>query len=117
MAFVISGITAAIGGVLLAAWLNSGSPNYGQELGLQSIAAAVIGGASLAGGYGSMIATLIGALTVAIVQNGLNLLAVPASWQDITMGIVIVVAVGIDMWRASIGRGVRRLFGKSTTRT
>jgi ribose transport system permease protein len=89
MAFVISGITAAIGGVLLAAWLNSGSPNYGQELGLGSIAAAVIGGASLAGGYGSMIATLIGAFTVAIVQNGLNLLAVPASWQDITMGIRI----------------------------
>jgi len=117
MAFIISGVTAAIGGVLLAAWLNSGSPNYGQELGLQSIAAAVIGGASLAGGYGSMIATLIGALTVAIVQNGLNLLAVPASWQDITMGIVIVLAVGLDMWRASVGRGVRRLFGQSVTRT
>lgn len=109
LAFVIAGLTAAIGGVLLTAWLNSGSPNYGAELGLQSIAAAVIGGASLAGGYGSMIATLVGALTVAIVQNGLNLLAVPASWQEITLGVVIVLAVGLDMWRASIGRGVRRL--------
>ena len=110
IAFLIAGLSAGIGGVLLTAWLNSGSPNYGQELGLQSIAAAVIGGASLTGGQGSMIATLIGALTVAVVQNGLNLLAVPASWQEITLGIVIVFAVGLDMWKASIGRGFSRLF-------
>ncbi len=110
MAFVIAGFTASIGGVLLTAWLNSGSPNYGAELGLQSIAAAVIGGASLTGGYGSMIATLIGALTVAVVQNGLNLLAVLASWQEITLGIVIVLAVGLDMWRSDIGRGIGRIF-------
>lgn len=110
LAFVFAGLTASIGGVLLTAWLNSGSPNYGQELGLQSIAAAVIGGASLAGGYGSMIATLIGALTVAFVQNGLNLKAVPASWQEITLGIVIVLAVGLDMWRASLGHGASALY-------
>jgi ribose transport system permease protein len=116
LAFVIAGISASIGGVLLAAWLNSGSPNYGAELGLQSIAAAVIGGASLTGGVGSMVATLFGALTVAIVQNGLNLLAVPASWQEITLGIVIVMAVGLDMWRSSIGRGLGRLFRQSTAK-
>ncbi len=116
LAFVIAGLTASIGGVLLTAWLNSGSPNYGQELGLQSIAAAVIGGASLAGGYGSMIATLFGALTVAIVQNGLNLLAVPASWQEITLGIVIVLAVGLDMWRGEMGRTFGRLFRQPTIR-
>lgn len=110
LAFVLAGLSAAIGGVLLTAWLNSGSPNYGAELGLQSIAAAVIGGASLIGGQGSMIATLIGALTVAVVQNGLNLLAVPASWQEITLGIVIILAVGLDMWRSVIGRTFRRLF-------
>lgn len=112
-AFVVAGLTASVGGVLLTAWLNSGSPNYGQELGLQSIAAAVIGGASLAGGYGSMVATLIGALTVAVVQNGLNLLAVPASWQEITLGIVIVLAVGLDMWKTSIGHGLSRLFRRT----
>ncbi len=116
VAFVLAGFTAAIGGVLLTAWLNSGSPNYGQELGLQSIAAAVIGGASLAGGIGSMVATLIGALTVAIVQNGLNLLAVPASWQEITLGIVIVAAVGLDMWKSSIGRGFSRLFSETSVK-
>jgi ribose transport system permease protein len=110
MAFMLAGLTASIGGVLLTAWLNSGSPNYGAELGLQSIAAAVIGGASLVGGSGNIIATLIGALIVAIVQNGLNLNAVPASWQEITLGSVIVLAVGLDMWRGNIGRGISRLF-------
>lgn len=110
LAFVLSGLTAAIGGVLLTAWLNSGSPNYGAELSLQSIAAAVIGGASLAGGYGSIVGTLFGALTVAVVQNGLNLHAVPASWQEITLGLVIVLAVGLDMWRSTISRLFQRLF-------
>ena len=116
LAFVLAGLSASIGGVLLTAWLNSGSPNYGAELGLQSIAAAVIGGASLAGGYGSMMASLIGALTVAVVQNGLNLLAVPASWQEITLGIVIVLAVGLDMWRSDLGRTFSRLFRSQTSR-
>ncbi len=110
MAFIIAGLSASIGGVLLTAWLNSGSPNYGMELGLQSIAAAVIGGASLTGGIGSMVATLVGALTVAVVQNGLNLNAVPASWQEITLGIVIVLAVGMDMWKSDLGSAVSRFF-------
>ncbi len=108
MAFIIAGLSASIGGVLLTAWLNSGSPNYGMELGLQSIAAAVIGGASLTGGIGSMLATLVGALTVAVVQNGLNLNAVPASWQEITLGIVIVLAVGLDMWKSDVGSAIGR---------
>lgn len=110
LAFVISGLTAALGGVLLTAWLDSGSPNYGAELGLQSIAAAVIGGASLTGGYGNIISTLFGALTVAVVQNGLNLNAVPASWQEITLGSVIVLAVGVDMWRSTISHEIGKLF-------
>lgn len=110
MAFIFAGLSAAIGGVLLTAWLNSGSPNYGAELGLQSIAAAVIGGVSLTGGVGSMASTLVGAFTVAVVQNGLNLNAVPASWQEITLGLVIVLAVGLDMWKSHIGSTVRRIF-------
>jgi ribose transport system permease protein len=110
MAFVLAGLSASIGGVLLAAWLDSGSPNYGADLGLQSIAAAVIGGASLIGGIGSMMASLVGALTVAVVQNGLNLMDVPASWQQITLGCVIVLAVGVDMWRSSISNALSRLF-------
>ncbi len=110
LAFVLAGVTAAIAGLLLAARLNSGSPNYGVALELSTIAAAVIGGASLAGGTGNIIATLFGALTVAIVQNGLNLNAVPAAWQNITIGLIIVLAVGVDMWRGDLGRGLSKVF-------
>jgi ribose transport system permease protein len=109
-AFVLAGFTASISGVLLAARLNSGSPNYGVGLELQAIAAAVIGGASLSGGIGNIVYTLFGALTVAVVQNGLNLNAVPAAWQNITLGLIIVLAVSLDMWRADLGRGLSRIF-------
>ena len=76
----------AVGAVLMAARLNSGSPNYGTGLELQAIAAAVIGGASLAGGRGDIRASLFGALTITIVQNGLNLNAVPTSTQNVVIG-------------------------------
>jgi ribose transport system permease protein len=103
-AFVIAGFMAGVGAVLMAARLNSGSPNYGTGLELQAIAAAVIGGASLAGGRGDIVATLFGALTITIVQNGLNLNAIPTSTQNVVIGAIIVLAVGIDMWRDEIGR-------------
>jgi ribose transport system permease protein len=109
LAFVLAGIMAGVGAVLMAARLNSGSPNYGTGLELQAIAAAVIGGASLAGGRGNVLATLLGALTITIVQNGLNLNAVPTSMQNVITGLIILLAVGIDMWRNEIGRALRRL--------
>ena len=117
LAFVIAGFTAAIAGVLLSARLNSGSPNYGVGLELAAIAAAVIGGTSLAGGHGNIIATLFGAMTVAVVQNGLNLNAVPAAWQNITLAIIILLAVGFDMWRNDIGKGLSRIFAFGATDT
>jgi ribose transport system permease protein len=112
MAFVLAGLSAAIAGVLMTARLDSGSPNYGAGMELDAIAAAVIGGASLAGGYGNMVSTLFGALTVAVVQNILNLRAVPTAWQNITLGSIIVLAVAIDMWRNDIARFVGKLFGR-----
>lgn len=110
LAFVIAGLTAAIAGVLETAWLDSGSAAYGSELALGGIAAAVIGGASLVGGYANILSTLVGALTVAVVQNGLNLHAVQLAWQDVTLGLVIILAVGVDMWRGSMGQALGRLF-------
>lgn len=109
LTFVLAGTMAALAGVLTMARLNSGSPNYGVGTELQAIAAAVIGGASLAGGHGNIISTLFGALTVAVVQNGLNLNIVPAAWQDITLGAIIVLAVSLDMWRASISRRTSKI--------
>jgi ribose transport system permease protein len=109
-AFAIAGFMTAVGAILMAARLNSGSPNYGQTLELQAIAAAVVGGASLAGGRGNVLATLIGALTIVVVQNALNLNAVPTSAQNIVLGLIILGAVGIDMWRNEISGKVTRLF-------
>jgi ribose transport system permease protein len=71
----------------------------------------VIGGASLAGGRGNIVNTCIGALTIVIVQNGLNLNAVPTSVQTVVIGAIIVVAVGLDMWRRELGGVLQRLTG------
>ena len=114
LAFILAGLAAATAGVLMAARLNSGSPNYGVGLELAAIAAAVIGGASLAGGHGNIISTLFGAFTVAVVQNGLNLNAVPAAWQNITLGAIIILAVGLDMWRGDVGRWISRVYTSRT---
>jgi len=114
--FVIAGFMTAVGAILMSARLNSGSPNYGQTLELQAIAAAVVGGASLAGGRGNILATLMGAMTIVIVQNGLNLNAAPSSVQNIVLGLIILLAVGIDMWRAELSSLMGGLFGKGTDR-
>lgn len=114
LAFILAGLAAATAGVLMAARLNSGSPNYGVGLELAAIAAAVIGGASLAGGHGNIISTLFGAFTVGVVQNGLNLNAVPAAWQNITLGAIIILAVGLDMWRGDFGRWISRVYTSRT---
>lgn len=116
IAFSFAGACAAFGAVLLSARLNSGSPNYGANIELQAIAAAVVGGASLAGGRGRVMSTLIGSLIIVVVQNGLNLNAVTTSMQSLTIGLIILIAVGLDVWRARIGRGLARLIGTNTRR-
>lgn len=102
MAFIIAGSMAAVASVLMTARLNSGSANYGSGMEMAAIAATVVGGTSLSGGHGNVISTLLGALTIVVVQNALNLHAVPTSLQNIIIGIIIVLAVAIDMWREEI---------------
>ena len=104
-----AGVMAGFGSVLMAARLNSGSPNYGVGMELSAIAAAVIGGASLQGGKGNVISTLFGALTITIVQNGLNLHAVETSVQGVVIGLIIMLAVFIDMWRVEMWSAVSGL--------
>ena len=116
LAFTLAGCTAGLAGVLMTARLNSGSPNYGAGFELQAIGAAVIGGASLAGGYGNILSTLLGALTIVVVQNGLNLNDVPTSWQQIVLGFIIVFAVGVDSWRLQIGALARRVLPAAVLR-
>lgn len=95
--FVISGLMASIGSVLMTSRLYSAQPNAGPGYELDAIAAPVLGGTSLSGGYGTIAGTLIGALIIGVINNGMNLLSVPYLYQLIVKGVVILVAVCIDV--------------------
>jgi ribose transport system permease protein len=94
--YAVSGLTSAIAAVLLTARLNSAQPIAGIMYELDAIAAVVIGGTSLVGGEGSLGGTLVGALIMGVLRNGLNLLSVSSFMQQVVIGLVIIVAVLID---------------------
>ena len=96
--YVISGLLAALGGVLLTARLWSAQPNAAVGLELDAIAAPVLGGVSLFGGVGSVTGTLAGAFILGILSNGLNLMGVPSFYQQVIKGIVLILAVMIDLY-------------------
>ena len=83
----------------MASQLQSGSPTYGQMYELYVIAAVVVGGTSLAGGEGRMVGTLMGAFTIAVIQNGMNLFNVESYTQKIVLGLVILGAVLLDQMK------------------
>ena len=93
---MLAGILSAIGGLLVTARLDSAQPNAGLGYELDSIAAVVIGGTSLSGGKGSIMGTVIGALIIGVLNNGLVLLNVSPFWQQVIKGLVILLAVIID---------------------
>ncbi|MFM8471560.1 MAG: ABC transporter permease, partial [Limisphaerales bacterium] len=99
LTYVASGLLAGLGGVVLASQLKSGSPTFGQMYELYFIAAVVVGGASLSGGTGRMFGTLIGALIIAVIQNGMNLMNVESYTQKVVLGLVILGAVLLDLLR------------------
>ncbi|MYR57138.1 substrate-binding domain-containing protein, partial [Streptomyces sp. SID625] len=101
--YALSGLFAAAAGVVLAARLSSAQPQAANGYELDAIAAVVIGGASLAGGTGKASGTLIGALILAVLRNGLNLLSVSAFWQQVVIGVVIALAVLLDTVRRKAG--------------
>ena len=92
----IAGMMAAVGGILVTSRLNSAQPNAGMSYELDSIAAVVIGGTSLSGGVGTVTGTVIGAIIIGVLNNGLVLLDVSPFWQQVVKGIVILLAVIID---------------------
>ncbi len=94
--YSIAGGLAAIGGLLVTARLDSAQPNAGISYELDSIAAVVIGGTSLSGGRGSIAGTVLGALIIGVLNNGLVLLNVSPFWQQVVKGLVILLAVIID---------------------
>ncbi|MFD4035451.1 substrate-binding domain-containing protein [Streptomyces sp. NPDC058637] len=111
--YALAGLFAAVAGIVLASRLVSAQPQAAQGYELDAIAAVVIGGASLAGGVGKASGTLIGALILAVLRNGLNLLSVSAFWQQVVIGVVIALAVLLDTLRRKAGSGAASASGSS----
>ncbi|MBO0750497.1 MAG: ABC transporter permease [Bradyrhizobiaceae bacterium] len=96
--YVIAGVICALGAWILIGRIGSISPQAGQTANLDSITAVVVGGASLFGGRGSIVGTLIGALIVGVFRNGLALSGVDVLWQEFAIGCLIITAVALDQW-------------------
>ncbi|HET6161904.1 MAG TPA: ABC transporter permease [Dongiaceae bacterium] len=97
VAYVLTALLAALAGILLASRLMSGTPTAGAALELQVLAAAVIGGASLRGGEGTVLGSFFGVIFVALINNAMTMLEVSIYWQMIVTGCVLIAAVAIDM--------------------
>ncbi|HUU47010.1 MAG TPA: ABC transporter permease [Acidobacteriota bacterium] len=115
--YTVCGTLAGLGGVVMASQLKSGAPTYGLAYELHVIAAVVVGGTSLSGGEGRIFGTLIGALVIGVIQNGMNLTNVESYTQKVILGLVILAAVLLDQLKHR-GRGMHRWFstGKSAAR-
>ncbi|KKC37315.1 ribose ABC transporter permease [Devosia epidermidihirudinis] len=97
--YAAAGGICGVAGLLIASRLNSAQPALGQGYELDAIAAVVIGGTSLAGGRGTILGTLIGALIISVLANGLRILSVPQEWQTVVTGAIIILAVYADILR------------------
>ncbi len=97
--YMFSSLTAGVAGILMAGWLGSVTTNLGQAMELTVIAAAVIGGANLAGGQGTALGAAIGALLIEVIRNSLILLGISTFWQGMFIGSFIIIAVAFDRLR------------------
>jgi ribose transport system permease protein/inositol transport system permease protein len=104
--YTLSGLLSGLAGLLFAARINSGEPTAGLSYELTAITATILGGTNLFGGRGSVLGTLIGALIMGVLQNGLNLMAVRPFYQQIAIGAVLILAVWLD--RINSKEGWRR---------
>jgi ribose transport system permease protein len=105
LVYAVSGAMAGLASLIILARINSAQGDVGEDLTLPAIAAVLIGGTSLFGGSGTVGGTLIGALILTLVVNGMNLLQINAAWQPLVTGVIIVLAVWIDMLTPRAGDG------------
>ena len=103
LVYAVSGAMAGLASLIILARINSAQGDIGEELTLPAIAAVLVGGTSLFGGSGTVAGTLIGALLLTLVLNGMNLLQINSSWQPLATGIIILLAVWIDIQTRRIG--------------
>lgn len=99
--YMLAGLMSGLAGMLFMARVNSGDPTAGLNYELTAITAAIIGGTNLFGGRGSILGTMVGALIMGVLQNGLNLLAVQSYYQQMAIGAVLVMAVFIDQYQSA----------------
>ncbi len=112
ISYVVSGCLAAVTGIIMMARLSSGQPTAGEGMESDAVAAAVIGGTSMAGGIGKVGGTLIGALIIGVLNNGLNLMGVKFYWQYIAKGLVLGLALFIDIMKNNREISVKKMFEK-----
>jgi ribose transport system permease protein len=103
MVFTLSGLFAALSGIVLAGRLSSGSPTIANEFLLPAIAAVVLGGTALTGGSGGVMRTLVGTMLIAVVRTGMTFVGVDAMAQQIVFGLILILAVGLSAGRAPKG--------------
>ena len=97
--YMLAGAICGVAGLLIASRLNSAQPALGQGYELEAIAAVVIGGTSLSGGTGTVLGTIIGAFIMSVLTNGLRILSVAQEWQIVVTGVIIILAVYLDILR------------------
>lgn len=97
--YTLGGLFAGLAGIVVSARINSAQPSLGQGYELDAIAAAVIGGTSLSGGEGTILGTIIGAFIISTLNNGLRILSVPQEWQIVITGVILILAVYLDIIR------------------
>ncbi|GCB49726.1 hypothetical protein SNL152K_7068 [Streptomyces sp. NL15-2K] len=96
--FLNMGMLAALAGLVFAARFNAASPKAGLNFELEAIAAAYIGGASMSGGVGTVLGAIIGGVVLGVLNNGMNLVGIGTDWQQVIKGLVLLAAVGFDVW-------------------
>jgi ribose transport system permease protein len=108
IAYILSGLSAAVAGIFLTSRLGAAAPQASDGLELSVVAAVILGGTSLSGGKGNLLGTLVGILILGTLNNGMTLLSISAYVQQITLGIVLLLAVGLDQLRVgNLGRLLR----------